>query len=731
LSGNTSSVDTDGNTNIVGAGGGVSNCTTSTVDANGNVTACSASYAKPSWQSSFGSQTARELPDVSLFAGDGASSSAWLLCASNLGADSSSEDCTTPTNGAITGGTYANFQAVGGTSAASPAFAGMLALVIQQLQQTQGTTNVRLGQADYTLYPLSKQHAAAFHDVTTGNISVFCLSGSTDCGANGFLTGYDAGTGYDLATGLGSVDVTQMVQNWSSISFKPTSTALTLNGSTTPITIVHGTAVSVSATVTSSGGTPTGDVALVNSSATTGGGAAVQATTPSPSVLALTNGTAADSNYVYLPGSGTTPYTVKANYNGDGTFGPSVSNGIPVTVTPEASTLELLIQDFSATTGSGASVTSVPYGTWISVAAQPLSTVQANANTQAAYTQQATGTVSFASTSALLNKPGVQINSNGFAEIPGQTSLAYPPGAYTVSASYSGDPSFTATTAAAQTFTITKANVSILSGDGSTTGTAIVEVDPASSTYFISPGTVLPTGTVTLTSSSGATVGTGTLAVVDVISGQAAQATITLTGTPTNISYSGDANYAAGTGAFTPGGGGAGSFVLSASPQTVTIARGSSGTTTLSITPQSGFSGTVNLSCAVSGGTTSLLPSCSFAQPSITVSGSSAVTDTLTIATVSSSAALTPAVGPSDRTWYAAGGAALAGILLIGLPGRRRAWQRMLSLMLLVVALGVVGCGGGGGSSGGGTTPAGSYTVAVTAVGNGLTQTSSVSVTVK
>ena len=59
------------------------------------------------------------------------------------------------------------------------------------------------------------------------------------------------------------------------------------------------------------------------------------------------------------------------------------------------------------------------------------------------------------------------------------------------------------------------------------------------------------------------------------------------------------------------------------------------------------------------------------------------------------------------------GGVAFAGILLIGLPGRRRAWQRMLSLMLLVIAVGVVGCGGTSSSGGGG---GGSSTFTVTVV---------------
>jgi apolipoprotein N-acyltransferase len=102
------------------------------------------------------------------------------------------------------------------------------------------------------------------------------------------------------------------------------------------------------------------------------------------------------------------------------------------------------------------------------------------------------------------------------------------------------------------------------------------------------------------------------------------------------------------------------------------------------------------------------------------------------VKTVTSTSALDIPANPSDRTWYAAGGAALAGILLMGLPGRRRAWQRMLSLMLLVVAIGVVGCGGTSSSGGGsGSTPAGTYTVTVTATSGSITQTSTITATVQ
>jgi subtilase family serine protease len=114
-----------GNTNISGAGGGASGCTDATVDSNGNISSCAGGYPKPAWQSSFATSLFRELPDVSLFAADGLHQSAWVLCASGIGADQPTDlDCT------LSGGSY-NFQLIGGTSASSPAFAGVLALVSQ------------------------------------------------------------------------------------------------------------------------------------------------------------------------------------------------------------------------------------------------------------------------------------------------------------------------------------------------------------------------------------------------------------------------------------------------------------------------------------------------------------------------------------------------------------------------------------------------------------------------
>ncbi len=720
LASNVATRDSSGNTRIDGAGGGISGCLNASLDNNGNIVSCSGAYAQPGFQSGFGSGGARELPDVSLFAANGGHQAAYLLCASGLGGDApTDQDCLpNPSDGKF------GFQAVGGTSASSPVFAGMLALVSQSLG------GARLGQADVTLYPLSRQNPAAFHDVTTGNNSPVCFAGTPNCGANGFLTGYDATPGYDMASGLGSVNVTQMVQSWNAVTFKGTTTTLALNGSTTPLTITHGSAVPVSITVSGSGGTPVGNAVLINNSSAVV--AAVQSTTPSPSVFTLANGTAS-GNYAFLPGGS---YTVRANYQGDGTFGASMSNPINVTVTPEASTLDLVVQDFPASgNGAGSSAngaTNIPYGSYISVAAQPISTAQLNSKNPVAL---ASGVVIFNSTASLLNQTD-PINSNGFAEIANQVNLAYPPGTYSVSASYPGDPSFSASSAPAQTFTVTKADTfsSLAAFPASGSGSFTVEVDPNNQQFFTAGGALVPSGTVNITNSSGTTIGTGTLKQVTFSDGSStAQATVSVPQGSTNIgiSYSGDGNYNAPTGINCA----LGQLALCLPAGNFAVARSSSASALISITPQSGFSGTVNVSCSVGKGS-GTTPTCSLSQPSFTVNGGPAV-DVLTVSASSTASLHLPDL-PARRPWYAAGGATLAGLLLLGLPRRRRAWQSMLSLLVIVFAIGFAGCGGGsssnnggGGSGGGGNTSSGTYVVTVTATSGTASVSNTLTVAVK
>src|SRR6185437_11754334 len=116
LSGNKAATS-QGTTNISGAGGGASGCLNADVDSNFNVLSCSGAYAKPTWQTSFGPASTRQLPDVSLFSATGSHDSAWVLCASNLGPSGNATDCVPDGQGSF------GFLTIGGTSASAPAFA--------------------------------------------------------------------------------------------------------------------------------------------------------------------------------------------------------------------------------------------------------------------------------------------------------------------------------------------------------------------------------------------------------------------------------------------------------------------------------------------------------------------------------------------------------------------------------------------------------------------------------
>ncbi len=138
----------------------------------------------------------------------------------------------------------------------------------------------------------------------------------------------------------------------------------------------------------------------------------------------------------------------------------------------------------------------------------------------------------------------------------------------------------------------------------------------------------------------------------------------------------------------------------------------------------------MNLSCSVSTSMTGVndMPSCSLNPPSVTMSGATAQTSTLTVTT-------TPASSAENRIKkfvWPTGGTALALVLLFMVPRRRRSWLAMSGIVLLCAAIGAVGCGGGSGGSGGGSdgrgggnpgTTAGAYTITVTGTSGSVTAT--------
>lgn len=143
-------------------------------------------FSKPDWQSATGvpNDGARDVPDIAFNASN--THDPYILCTG--------------------GNTSCSNNLAGGTSFGAPTFAGIVALLNQQVGGAQGNVNP-------TLYKLNGTTPTAFHDVTTGNNIVPCQVGTPNCPSSGSY-GYSAGTGYDLVTGLGSLEVTNLVNAW-------------------------------------------------------------------------------------------------------------------------------------------------------------------------------------------------------------------------------------------------------------------------------------------------------------------------------------------------------------------------------------------------------------------------------------------------------------------------------------------------------------------------------------
>ena len=551
-------------TTIAGTGGGASNCALGNYDSNGNTTSCSGGYPKPAWQTGTGvpNDGVRDLPDLSLFASDGANDSFYVICATD-------GDCQpVSSNGTV------QILGVGGTSAAAPSFAGIMALVNQRYG--------RQGQANFVLYPLAAQFPAAFRDVKVGTNSVPCNVSDTDFGfspldciavsnpitiadpnygtaeegqiGSGTTAEYNATSGYDLASGLGSVDANILVADWSKVSFASSSVTLT---SPTAGTYTHGSNITFTATVT--GSSPTGNVALLTDNPEAG--------QQSKGVFALNSGTATGTVNT-LPGG---TYNVWASYGGDSKNAEAQSGKTLITVNPEASAIYFNLFSPAGTTASGSISpgASIDYGTQLLLSAQvaPSSQLSALENCFTSASQCPTygiptGTVTFNDGSSTLKT--ALVNATGDAEYNAPFSV----GPHSVSASYSGDNSYTKSTASAVNFTVAKDTPSISIGaanqdqygdfiTGQPTvlniqvlnGAAYNYSDPASGILYPVP-IAAPTGTVTVTGLPAGTL-TATLspATDPVYRGAAGIAIVTLpAGTPAGsptvaVNYSGDSNY--------------------------------------------------------------------------------------------------------------------------------------------------------------------------------------------
>jgi hypothetical protein len=330
-----------------------------------------------------------------------------------------------------------------------------------------------------------------------------------------------------------------LVSDWASATFTPTTSSLKLNGGTAALNITHGQSVSVSDSVTGTSGTPTGNIALVDSLS--------PANNPNNEGIAgftLASGSATGTTTA-LPGGS---YNVSAHYGGSSTFGQSDSNSIPVTVAAESSTTTLTVAGIydPATFNQ---VSTPYYGFIYLIDAQPYGNSASAANPNGA----ATGTITFKSGSTTLGT--APLASDGIAELQ---TVALPGGNDSLTAAFPGDASFKANTSAAVPFSVTPAVTTLTAPKSQPIDGTIGSPITLSVTLSVDSAGIAPTGTVTFMNGS-ASVGTAPMV------GAAATATGPAGGTaslstnnlPVGNStitavYSGDPNYGGSTSPSTP-----------------------------------------------------------------------------------------------------------------------------------------------------------------------------------
>ncbi len=224
---------------VTAGSGGPSGCVSGSPYNYGAINGTCQGYAKPAWQAGvFGlpNDGVRDIPDVSLFAANGVWGHYYVFCWTD-----------TANGGAPCLGAPSGWAGAGGTSFASPIMAGIQALVNQKQGGAQGNPNYvyyKLAAKEYGAQgsstcdssngPSAATSGCIFHDVTLGDITVNC-AGSMNCygyvasqpgllfghpdGAlsvsNGSYTpAFGAATGWDFATGIGTVDAYNLVMNW-------------------------------------------------------------------------------------------------------------------------------------------------------------------------------------------------------------------------------------------------------------------------------------------------------------------------------------------------------------------------------------------------------------------------------------------------------------------------------------------------------------------------------------
>jgi hypothetical protein len=486
--------------------GGVSACTAPT---GSTPNTCAGGYAKPTWQTGTGvpKDGKRDVPDVSLLGSGGTfmvPGSGYLICDSEYGYACNPGD--------------AVYEEDGGTSASSPSMAGVMALVLQKVGSAQGLANPVLYKlfgtetaSNCSAATVTNSGSCIFNDIVANTNAQVCENGSPNCDVGtagdefGILSGYNSTTGYDLTTGLGSVNAYNLATAWAKLTTK-VATTTTLTVSPNPAGINANVTFTATVKKSSGSGTPTGSVTFT-----------VNGTTLT--AVALTNGVATVSG-VQFADAGT--YAIVAQYAGDSSDNASTSTTVNLVV------------------GSAASATT----TTLKASPNPV-TVNANVTLTATVKKTSgsgtpTGSVTFYYGTDALGT--INLNGSGVATLTAKAAV--PAGKYPITATYNGDAGDKPSTSAAVTITVNNPTKT------ATTTTATASPNPVKANANVTltakvTGGATPTGSVSFSS------GTLALGSATLSAGSAhisAKAAVPTGSYPVTVTYSGDTTHAGSTG---------------------------------------------------------------------------------------------------------------------------------------------------------------------------------------
>lgn len=431
---------------------------------------------------------------------------------------------------------YSNGQttAVGGTSAATPLWGGFIALANQQAAANSKPAIGFMNPAIYAIGNNATNYAAALHDIATG------------------YTGFSALTGYDLATGWGSPAGQALINDLSSL---PSTPSFTLAAAPNPVSLQSGSSATSTIQLTELNGFSAAVTLSLTGlpSGVTGTFGAFSAGHASTLTLSATNAATPGAYPISVAGV-------------SGTLSSTASLSLVVTAAPgyrltTSAAAVTVIQSATAT----ASITVVPANGFNSTVALTVAGLPAGVTASfSPASTAASSTLSFVATAgATVGTATVTVTGKSgtlSATVPIALTVGSP-SSFTISTS---TPTLNIVQGAAAPSTITITPKTGFTGKATLTASGL----PTGVTVSFSPASTSTTAVATFTGAATAPVGTSTVTITGTSGTATASVTLSLT-------------IKAGP-----------SFTLAASPSSLSVTQGASGSTSFTITALNGFTGT-------------------------------------------------------------------------------------------------------------------------------------------